>query len=178
MQQKPRINYLAGYHEDLSRQVWQRIESGQMANILRGKYPRTHAVRSDKALFEYVQALKTQYLKNAGQMSAVRYDSTLQVLRQALGTHTQISRVQGSKLKAKNEIRIASLFRELPEEFLLMIVAHELAHLKERAHDKAFYQLCLHIDADYHQHEFDLRAYLCYRDTTGDSLWSAADEPA
>ncbi|WP_410733789.1 YgjP-like metallopeptidase domain-containing protein [Citrobacter portucalensis] len=25
-----------------------------------------------------------------------------------------------------------------------MIVVHELAHLKEKEHDKAFYQLCCH----------------------------------
>ena len=41
-----------------------------------------------------------------------------------------------------------------------MIVVHELAHLKEREHDKAFYQLCTHMAPDYHQLEFDLRLYL------------------
>ncbi|HYG06232.1 MAG TPA: YgjP-like metallopeptidase domain-containing protein, partial [Stenotrophomonas sp.] len=37
---------------------------------------------------------------------------------------------------------------------------HELAHLKESDHNKAFYQLCLHMEPDYHQLEFDLRLYL------------------
>lgn len=41
-----------------------------------------------------------------------------------------------------------------------MIVAHELAHLKEADHNKAFYQLCNHMRPDYHQLEFDLRLYL------------------
>jgi predicted metal-dependent hydrolase len=41
---------------------------------------------------------------------------------------------------------------------------HELAHLKERAHDKAFYQLCTHMAPAYHQHEFDLRLYLTARE--------------
>ncbi|WP_295921067.1 YgjP-like metallopeptidase domain-containing protein, partial [uncultured Xanthomonas sp.] len=36
----------------------------------------------------------------------------------------------------------------------------ELAHLKESAHNKAFYQLCAHMTPDYHQLEFDLRLYL------------------
>jgi hypothetical protein len=49
--------------------------------------------------------------------------------------------VQGSKLKSKREIRVANLFREMPPEFLRMIAVHELAHLKEREHHKAFYQL-------------------------------------
>jgi predicted metal-dependent hydrolase len=73
--------------------------------------------------------------------------------------------VQGSKLKAKREIRVASLFKETPGEFLRMIVVHELAHLKEKAHDKAFYQLCTHMEPQYHQYEFDLRVYLTAMET-------------
>jgi len=41
-----------------------------------------------------------------------------------------------------------------------MIVVHELAHLKESEHDKAFYALCLHMEPSYHQLEFDLRLWL------------------
>jgi len=44
-----------------------------------------------------------------------------------------------------------------------MIVVHELAHLKERNHDKAFYQLCQHMEPDYHQLEFDCRVYLLWK---------------
>jgi predicted metal-dependent hydrolase len=71
-----------------------------------------------------------------------------------------VPRVQGGKIKSKREIRVASLFKDAPPEFLKMIVVHELAHLKEREHDKAFYQLCTHMAPDYHQLEFDLRLYL------------------
>jgi predicted metal-dependent hydrolase len=45
-----------------------------------------------------------------------------------------------------------------------MIVVHELAHLKELDHNKAFYQLCQYMLPDYHQLEFDLRVYLTWRD--------------
>jgi predicted metal-dependent hydrolase len=41
---------------------------------------------------------------------------------------------------------------------------HELAHLKEREHDKAFYALCCHMEPGYHQLEFDLRLYLTHLD--------------
>jgi len=101
----------------------------------------------------------------------VLFDSKLHVIRNALGTHTSISRVQGAKLKSKREIRVATIFREMPPEFLRMIVVHELAHLKEREHDKPFYQLCRHIEPDYHQLEFDLRTYLSYLAATGNRLW-------
>jgi len=39
-----------------------------------------------------------------------------------------------------------------------MIVVHEPAHLRHGEHDKAFYQLCRHMEPDYRQLEFDLRA--------------------
>ena len=50
----------------------------------------------------------------------------------------------------------------------------QLAHLKEREHDKAFYQLCCHMAADYHQLEFDLRVYLTHLAAGGEALWSTA----
>lgn len=92
------------------------------------------------------------------------FDNRLQVLHRALGLHRASSRVQGVRLRAHNEIRIAALFKDTPPEFLRMIVVHELAHLKEPLHDKAFYQLCLHMEPRYQQYEFDLRLYLTQRD--------------
>ncbi len=68
--------------------------------------------------------------------------------------------MQGGKLKAKAEIRVATVFRNAPEPFLRMIVVHELAHLKEKEHNKAFYQLCCHMEPQYHQLEFDTRLWL------------------
>jgi predicted metal-dependent hydrolase len=81
--------------------------------------------------------------------------------------HTFVSRVQGSKLKSKNEIRVASIFKNMPEEFLQMIVAHELSHFKVKDHNKAFYDMCTYIMPNYHQVEFDLRVYLLHIDRLG-----------
>ena len=173
MQPRPSPAYLAGYPEHLRQQVLALIEQGRFADALRRRYPRAHAVRSDSALYDYVQALKAEHLRSAPPLGKVRFDNTLHVIRNALGTHTTISRVQGAKLQTKHEIRVATLFRELPLAFLRMIVVHELAHLRERNHDKAFYQLCQHMEPHYHQYEFDLRAYLCYREAAGAPLWSA-----
>lgn len=169
-------DYLAGYPADLTAQVRELIAQNRLADILLKKYPLAHSVRTDKALYDYVQDIKGTYLRNAGQISVVAFDSTMHVMRHALGMHTSRSRVQGSKLRSKREIRVAAVFKVMPAEFLRMIVVHELAHIKEREHDKAFYQLCRHMDADYHQSEFDLRAYLCYLDVTGQPLWSAGQE--
>jgi predicted metal-dependent hydrolase len=139
------IPYLAGYPEETLAQVRQLL---------------AHEVRTDGALYDYTMALKTRFMRNAEPLSKVVYDNRLHVIHNALGTHTTVARVQGNKLKAKREIRVAGVFRSAPAEFLKMIVVHELAHLKERAHDKAFYALCQHMEPDYHQLEFDLRLYL------------------
>ena len=166
-------DYLAGYPPHLQQQVLALIEQGRFGAALLRRYPQAHTVRSDSALYDYVQALKADTMRSAAPLSKVCFDSKLHVIRNALGTHTAISRVQGTRLQAKREIHIATLFRAVPEEFLRMIVVHELAHLRVRDHDKAFYQLCLHMEPEYHQYEFDLRAYLVYRDGGGEVLWGA-----
>ncbi len=158
------LKYLAGYPADVQLQVRQLIEQGRLGDTLRRRYAGSHEVRTDRALYEYTLELKNRYLRNAGPLSKVVFDNHLQLLQHALGTHTTVARVQGSKLRAKREIRVAALFRDTPPEFLKMIVVHELAHLKEAAHNKAFYQLCMHMAPDYHQLEFDLRLYLTQKD--------------
>jgi predicted metal-dependent hydrolase len=53
-----------------------------------------------------------------------------------------------------------------------MIVVHELAHLRERDHDKAFYQLCTYMEPNYHQLEFEVRVYLTHLEHSGERLWA------
>lgn len=163
--------YLVGYPLALVEQVQRLIDQDQLAGLLLHKYPVAHEVRTDRALYAYVSDIKNIYLRNAGPVSKVMFDGKLQVIRHALGMHTAISRVHGAKLQAKREVRVASIFKDMPNAFLRMIVVHELAHFKERDHSRAFYQLCLHMEPDYHQLEFDLRAYLSYLDATGRPLW-------
>ena len=138
------------------------IAQDRLGQMLADKYGQAHTVRSDGQLRDYVQALKDRHLRKSVPLSKVIYDSKLQVMKHALGTHTTISRVQGDRLKSSRELRIATVFRDAPAEFLKMIVVHELAHLKEAEHNKAFYQLCTHMAPDYHQLEFDLRLWLTH----------------
>lgn len=154
------LPYLNGYPAELLAQVRASIAGGRLADTLAQRYPETHEVRTERALYDYVCDLKARHMKSAPPLAKVAYDPRLQVLRNALGTHSAVSRVQGGRLKAKREIRIAALFKDAPADFLRMIVVHELAHLRERDHDKAFYGLCQHMEPRYHQLEFDLRLWL------------------
>src|SRR5207342_3021122 len=135
------LKYLVGYPPHVLARVQALIEQGQLGKVL-----------------------EDRHLRKAVPLGKVRYDSKLQVMKHALGTHTTISRVQGDRLKTSREIRIATVFRDAPADFLKMIVVHELAHLKEAEHNKSFYQLCTHMESDYHQLEFDLRLYLTHLD--------------
>jgi predicted metal-dependent hydrolase len=161
------LKYLQAYPVALQDKVRELIAQQRLGEHLARRYPDRHDVQSDKALYAYTAALKQQYLKNAPGIDKVLYDSKLDVVQRALGLHTAISRVQGGKLKAKKEIRVASVFKAAAPEFLNMIVVHELAHLKEHDHNKAFYQLCTYMLPDYHQLELDLRIYLTWRELPG-----------
>jgi len=165
------MKYLAGYPENIKASVRQLIEQNRLGDILLEKYRTAHDIRTDKALYDYVFDLKNRFLRNAAPVNKVAYDSRIRVIEHALGQHTRTSRVQGGKLKTSREIRIASLFREVPLEFLKMIAVHELAHLKEKEHDKAFYQLCIHMEPAYHQYELDLRLYLTQVELCGKLSW-------
>jgi predicted metal-dependent hydrolase len=166
------LKYLQAYPVELQTQVRKIMDGRGLADFLRGKYPAAHGIRSDRALYQYVNDLKGEFLRNAEPVNKVLFDSKIHVIQQALGLHTSHARVQGSRLKASHEIRIASVFKDSPPEFLRMIAVHELAHLKERQHDKAFYKLCGHMEPDYHQLEFDVRLYLTHLDLTGERLWA------
>lgn len=161
------LKYLAGYPPHVLSRVQALIDQGRLGDVLQQRYGELHGVRTDGQLYDYVQALKERHLRQSVRLDKVVYDGKLQVMKHALGTHTSISRVQGSRLKASREIRIASVFRDAPAEFLKMIAVHELAHLKEAEHDKAFYRLCTHVEPEYHQLEFDLRLYLTHLDLGG-----------
>lgn len=168
----PALRYLNGYPAYTLAQVQRMLDEGRVGSWLTQRHPQAHGVRTDKVLYDYVQGLKADYLRSTEPLSKVAFDSKLHVVKNALGTHTTVSRVQGSKLKSKREIRVASLFKDTPEPFLKMIVVHELAHLREREHDKAFYQLCTHMEPSYHQLEFEVRIYLTHLEATGERLWT------
>lgn len=154
--------FLSGYGDDIKSQVVELIGANKLKGYLDSRYAELHDVKSDGDLRQLVMDYKNQYLKKSSPISKVVYDNKLHVIKNALGTHTYVKRVQGSKIKSKNEIRVSSIFREAPKAFLQMIVVHELAHIKEKEHNKDFYNLCRHMLSDYHQLEFDCRLYMIY----------------
>ncbi|HIF9170242.1 TPA: M48 family metallopeptidase [Photobacterium damselae] len=154
------LKYLQGYPPHLLEQVQRLIEQDKLKDLLLKRYPKPHTITTEKALYDFTIDLKNQYIKKSAPLSKVNFDNKINVVNHALGLHTFVSRVHGNKLKAKNEIKIATLFKNAPLPLLRMIVVHELAHIKEKEHNKAFYQLCCHMEPNYHQLEFDTRLYL------------------
>ena len=154
------LKYLSHYSVDIQQQVIKLITEDSLKTYLLAQFPNPHEINSDKSLRQFTNEIKQQFLKKSSPLSQVKYDDKIHVVKNALGTHTYVSRIQGGKLKSKNEIRIGSIFKKAPEALLNMIVVHELAHLKEKDHNKAFYKLCQHMLPNYHQLELMTRIYL------------------
>ncbi len=161
------LKYLKGYPDSVTEQVCLLVKDNKLGSILTRKYPLAHTIRTEKTLYDFTVEKKNKFLSTSAPLSKVVFDGKINAIHNALGTHTFVSRVQGAKLKAKHEIRIASVFKNAPLDFLEMIVVHELAHLKEKEHNKAFYKLCEHMLPNYHQLEFDVRLFLTYQEISG-----------
>ncbi|MBI1380342.1 MAG: DUF45 domain-containing protein [Planctomycetaceae bacterium] len=168
------LPYLAGYPEETLDEVRALVARGQLGAHVAKRYPGRHPYTTNKLLQGYVSELRQRHMKTAPAVARVTYDDHVVAVRDALGLHTFESRVHGSRLRARSEMRIAGLFRDAAPQFLRMIVVHELAHLRERDHNKAFYRLCEAMEPNYHQYEFDLRLLLTARELEG----QAADQPA
>lgn len=167
LHQMSKLTYLSGYSPTVTDQVNRHISNDTLGELLLKKYPAPHSVKTNKALYSYVMDLKNQFLRQSSPLSKIIYDDKIDVIHHALGLHSFVSRVQGGNLKAKNEIRIGTVFKNAPIELLTMIAVHELAHIREKEHNKAFYKLCLYMEPDYHQLEFDMRLYLTYLEVFG-----------
>ena len=55
-----------------------------------------HEVRTERALYDYVSELKSRFMRSAPPLAKVVYDPTLHIVRDALGTHSAVLRVQGA----------------------------------------------------------------------------------
>lgn len=162
--------YLSNYSPEVQQQAQALLDSEKSGAWLLKRHRQAHELASERALYDYAQMLKSQYMRSSAPISKVVYDDKIHIIKNALGLHSYVSRVQGNKLKAKNEIRISSIFRNTPLGFVRMILVHELAHLREKEHNKAFYKLCCYMEPDYHQLEFEVRLYLAHKDRYGE-LW-------
>ncbi len=160
----PLLRYIQGYPQSILEPVNRLIEQGKFVAWFEQRYPERHSIQSEKALYEYTMQIKNQYMRKSSPISKVVYDSKIHLINNALGLHSTVSRVHGNKVKSKSEIRIASVFKHAPEPLLRMLVVHELAHIKEKNHDKAFYQLCCYMEPEYHQLELDGRLFIIYRE--------------
>jgi predicted metal-dependent hydrolase len=156
--------YLGHYPAHLREKVSDLIANGRLGEVIHQRYPRTHSIQSSARLYEHAMALKREFMASSPPLSKVGYCDKITTLHHALGLQTHATRVQGGKLKTKHELRVATIFKKAPPEFLDLVVIHELAHLRERDHDKAFYRLCCHMQPDYHQIEFDMRMWLTWMD--------------
>ena len=94
----PLLHYLAGYPPDLLASAASLLQQGIVLDTLSRRYGPPHELRTDGALYGYVMQIRGRYLRSADPLSRVAYDNRLHVVRNALGMHTTVSRVQGGRL--------------------------------------------------------------------------------
>jgi predicted metal-dependent hydrolase len=165
-----KIDYFQGYSQSVRDHFEHLIKNGHIRSYLLKKYPIGHQINTDKQLFEYANKLKQKFMKKSPQINKVKYEKQKDLIRNALGTHTFISRNHGGKLKSKHEVRVALSLKNAPEEMLQMLVVHELAHFKEKDHNKAFYNLCQYMQPNYCEVELDTLLFLSLVDQ-GEKLY-------
>ena len=146
------IDYFQDYPQHIRDEFESLIKNGEVRSYLLKKYPIGHQINSDKQLFEYANKLKQNFMKKSPQITKAKYVKQKGLIFSALGNHTSIS--------SRHEIRIAESLKNAPEEMLHMLVVHELAHFKEKDHNKTFYNLCVHMLPDYCDVEVDTLLYL------------------
>ncbi|MBQ4834654.1 M48 family metallopeptidase [Pseudoalteromonas sp. MMG010] len=145
--------YFTGYPANIVDQVLNLINTNKLSHYLLKKYPHAHTITTDKLLYSYASELKKHYLKNAPPFGRAGFKKQGDMVANALGTHTY--RMQGKT--RKHDLAINSDLLHAPEPLLKALVVHELAHFKEKDHNKSFYKLCCHMEPQYHQLELDLR---------------------
>ena len=102
-----KLKYLSAYPSTIQNQVYDMLNKETLSKYLLGKYPHPHTIVNDKALRNYTIDIKNKFLKKSSPLSKVKFDDKIHVINNALGLHSFVSRVQGSKLKSKNEIVIS-----------------------------------------------------------------------
>jgi len=147
--------YFNGYPSTIVEQALQLISSNRLQRYLLRKYPEAHDITTDKLLYQYATELKKRYLTNAPPFGRAAFTQQGDMITNALGTHTY--RMQGKT--RKHDLAINNDLLYAPEALLKALVVHELAHFKEKDHNKAFYKLCCYMEPDYHQLELDLRLF-------------------
>lgn len=154
------LSFIEEYPVKLQAEIYALIEDGGIEDYLRELYPEEHGIQTDKALFTYAQDLRKKYMRKSPPVHKVVFDESDDNVYNALGLKDNELILFDNGHKIKNVMRISSVFKNAPAELFHMVVVHELSHIKERSHTKSFYRLCHLMDADYSQHELDLRLFL------------------
>ena len=112
------LEYIEHYPEHLKLQIKRLIDEEKLGKYLLMKYPTTHSITSDKALYVYVMELRSEFLRKSEPITKVLYDGKISDVNDALGLHRVTIKNHGGRLRSKSEIRVASLFKNVPEPFL------------------------------------------------------------
>ena len=71
------LKYIAHYSEQIQSQAATLISTGRLGDYLDKNYPNRHQIQSDKALYQYINEIKNQYMRKSSPLSQVTYNLSL-----------------------------------------------------------------------------------------------------
>jgi len=85
-------------------QVRELIAAGRLAEMVAHRHPEAHNVRTEGALYDYVNELKSSHMRSAPPLAKVAYDAKLHIMKNVLAPTVQsrASRAVGSRPSARS----------------------------------------------------------------------------
>lgn len=160
----PYLIYLKNYPESIKEQITTLLTERKLEKLLKTRYPINHNIKSDKALYQYTVNIKNTYLKQTSPLRRICFDKKIVDHSLILDAPIDNRFNNPSIINRLSEITVADFFKQAPEPLLRTIVIHKLAHIIEKAHNSAFYQLCHYMEPNYQQLEFETRLFLTQRE--------------
>ena len=87
----PPLKYLQHYPTALQDKIRQLQVQDKLGEYITQRYPQTHLIQTDKALYQYSNEIKQEFLRNAPLLDKINYDNRLSIEHHALGLNTAIS---------------------------------------------------------------------------------------
>ena len=85
-----KLKYLQHYPLELQNKISQLMAQDKLGDYITQRYPITHTIQTDKALYDYCNTLKQTFLRTAPLLDKVMYDNRLSIEHHALGLNTAI----------------------------------------------------------------------------------------
>ena len=84
------LKFLQHYPATLQDKIRQLQAQNMLGDYISQRYPEAHLIQTDKALYQYSNEIKQNFLRNAPMLDKVHYDNKLGIEHHALGLNLSL----------------------------------------------------------------------------------------